>query len=165
MQLYAAPVGHCGVMRSGAVHSFAGPDARRWFLFRLQRLIRFQRFRARPDIPHSAARAAPRRFRLWPARRGCGLQSGQHFRTTFNRGPRQPFAGSQRFSRRTFFRTFTPYYFGYYGYPYVEGYPYDWDYSYASPDSYPAYDYYSGQLLPRMTPSPSSRISIAWKKK
>jgi hypothetical protein len=68
-----------------------------------------------------------------------GLQSGPHFRTTFNTGFRRPF-GPGRFPRRVFFRTFAPYYFGYYGYPY------DWD-SYASSDSYPAYDYYSGNPL------------------
>lgn len=61
---------------------------------------------------------------------------GTHFGTTFGRGFRQPFPGS-RFRRRVFFRSFSPFYLGYYGYPtYYPGY------SYSSFDSSPAYDYY-----------------------
>jgi hypothetical protein len=63
---------------------------------------------------------------------------GTHFGTNFGRGFRQPFPVSRRFHQRGFFRTFSPYYFGYYGYP-----AYYSDSSYSSIDSYPAYDYYA----------------------
>ncbi len=65
-----------------------------------------------------------------------GTRLGTHFGTNFGPGFRQPFPGS-RFRHRVFFRTFSPFYFGYYGYPaYYPGY------SYSLLDSYPAYDYY-----------------------
>jgi hypothetical protein len=58
-------------------------------------------------------------------------------------GFRRPFFGPRRLHHRVFFPTFSPFYFGSYGYPGY--YP---DYSYATLDSYPAYNYspaYSAQ--------------------
>jgi len=95
----------------------------------------------------------PAGFRSGPAfagtpRLGVGFATG--FRQPFV-GPRQPFNGFRRPSigpRRFhhhpfFFSTFSPFYFGYYGYPVYYG-----DYSYSTADSYSTYDAYppySGQ--------------------
>jgi hypothetical protein len=74
-----------------------------------------------------------------------GLQSGQHFHTTFHSGVnnsfRRPFGAPGRFHQRGFLRSYYPFY-SYYGYPY------DWGYSYSGPDSYPGYDYYSENPSP-----------------
>jgi len=57
-----------------------------------------------------------------------------HFSTTFGTGFRRPFHGSGRFHRGFFFRSFSPYFYGYYGYPYYS------DYAYPPYDSYPGYN-------------------------
>ncbi len=49
-----------------------------------------------------------------------------------------PFFGPRRFRRPIFFSAVSPFYFGYYGYPY-----YDSGYTYATADYYPGYDYYA----------------------
>ncbi len=94
-------------------------------------------FSARGPVGFSSGRA----FASTP-RFGVGFATG--FRQTFI-GPRQPFFGFRqpffgplRFHHRFFFSTFSPFFFGYYGYPlYYPGY------SYSTLDSYPAYDYYA----------------------
>jgi hypothetical protein len=52
-------------------------------------------------------------------------------------GFRQPFFRPRPFRNRTFFSTFSPGFFGYYGYPAFYGSDF-----YSSGDYYPAYDYY-----------------------
>ncbi|MGH9539039.1 MAG: hypothetical protein ACRD3H_14025 [Terriglobales bacterium] len=56
---------------------------------------------------------------------------------------RRPFVSPRRFHRPLYFSSFSPFYFGYYGYPAYYG-----DYSYSTIDSYPAYDYYSSYPSP-----------------
>src|ERR1700730_3798110 len=53
-------------------------------------------------------------------------------------GFRRPFFGPRRFHQRVFFPTFSPFYFGHYGYP---GYYADYSYS-----TYPAYNYSSADV-------------------
>jgi hypothetical protein len=77
-----------------------------------------------------------------------GVRFGAGFHQPFI-GPRQSFVGFRRpffgprgFHHRVFFPTFSPFYLGYYGYPYYA------DYSYSRLESYPTYDYspaYSAQ--------------------
>jgi hypothetical protein len=56
----------------------------------------------------------------------------------FGTGFRRPFIGPRRFHDRFFFSSFTPFYFGYYGYP-----AYYSDYSYSGGQPYTSYDYYA----------------------
>ena len=67
-------------------------------------------------------------------------QFGNGFHAGFNTGFRRPFVGPRHFHNRFFFRSFSPFAFGYYGYPYYYS-----DYSYSPVDSYPPYDYYAAQ--------------------
>ncbi len=75
------------------------------------------------------------------SRFGAGFNSGMHpgsFRSGASFGGfRRPGFGPRRFGHRVFFSTFSPGFFGYYGYP---GY-YSGDF-YSSADYYPSYDYY-----------------------
>jgi hypothetical protein len=78
---------------------------------------------------------------------GVGPRSGATFHSGIHQGSfrsgssfggfRRPGFGPRRFGNRIFFSTFSPGFFGYYGYP---GY-YDGD-DYSTADSYPTYDYY-----------------------
>jgi hypothetical protein len=63
---------------------------------------------------------------------------GSRFGTSFGPGFRRPFVTHRRFVRRGFYSTFSPFYFGYYGYPTY--YP---DQSFSTLDSYPANENYA----------------------
>jgi hypothetical protein len=78
---------------------------------------------------------------------GVGSRSGASFNAGINQrsfrsgssfgGFRRPGFGPRRFGHRVFFSTFSPGFFGYYGYPAYYGGDF-----YSSPDYYPSYDYY-----------------------
>jgi hypothetical protein len=78
---------------------------------------------------------------------GVGPRFGESFGTglrqrSFRSGPsfggfRRPVFGPRRFRNRFFFSTFSPVFFGYYGYPAYYG-----GYAYSTADYSPSYDYY-----------------------
>ena len=78
---------------------------------------------------------------------GVGPRSGASFGTGIHQavfplrlflcGFRRPGFGPRRFHNRVFFSTFSPGFYGYYGYPAYYG-----DDFYSSADNYPSYDYY-----------------------
>lgn len=72
--------------------------------------------------------------------RSSGFVPSSRFGVRFGTGFRRPFIGPRRFHDRFFFSSFTPFYFGYYGYP-----AYYSDYSYSAGQPYPSYDYYAAQ--------------------
>ena len=72
--------------------------------------------------------------------RSPAFGTSSRFGVRFGTGFRRPFLGPRRFHDRFFFSSFSPFYFGSYGYP-----AYYSDYSYSTLGSYPAYDYYAAQ--------------------
>ncbi len=68
---------------------------------------------------------------------GSGFHQSFGTRPTFG-GGRGPFFGPRRFRGPVFFSSFSPFFFGYSGYPLYYS-----DYSYSMVDSYQAYDYYA----------------------
>jgi hypothetical protein len=78
---------------------------------------------------------------------GVGLRSGASFNTGIHQGTfrsgssfggfRRPGFGPRRFGNRVFFSTYSPGFFGYYGYPAYYGGDF-----YSTADYYPSYDYY-----------------------
>jgi hypothetical protein len=79
---------------------------------------------------------------------GVGSRSGASFNTGIHQGPfrsgrsfggfRRPGFGPRRFGNRVFFSTYSPGFYGYYGYPAYYG---GGDF-YSTADYYPTYDYY-----------------------
>jgi hypothetical protein len=74
--------------------------------------------------------------------RSPAFAGSSRFGVRFGTGFRRPFVGPRRFHDRFFFSSFTPFYFGYYGYP---TYYSDYSYSAGQPYPYPSYDYYAAQ--------------------
>jgi hypothetical protein len=98
-------------------------------------------FGARSGPAFSSPGFSSRGFSGTAPRVGVRVGSGFHqsfgTRPTFG-GGRGPFFGPRRFRGPVFFSSFSPFFFGYSGYPLYYS-----DYSYSMVDSYPAYDYYA----------------------